>query len=86
MANKKNNKEKDEKNHIVKRLDIIIRLLMEEQIKNKKMKRSEQLRILDSVGLRPNEIGNIMGQKSKDISSQLVRLKKKKTKEVTDNE
>lgn len=67
-----------EKNIISKRLDAIIRLLMEQQLKKKKMTRREQLLILDSVGLTPSEIGKIVNWKSKDVSSELIKLKKKR--------
>jgi len=63
---------------VVKRIDILIRLLLEQQLQDGKMKRSKQLFLLNSVGLTPSEIGMIMGQSSKDISSQLIRFKKKK--------
>ncbi len=62
---------------VKKRLDVLIRLLLEQQLQDGKMKRSEQLALLDSVGLIPGEIGKILGQQSKDISSQLIRIKKK---------
>jgi len=64
---------------VTKRLDVLIRLFLEQQIQDGKMKRSEQLALLDSVGLTPGEIGKILGQQSKDISSQLIRIKKKKS-------
>lgn len=71
---------------ITKRLDVLIRLLLEQQLQEGKMKRSEQLTLLDSAGLTPSEIGKILGQVSKDISSQLIRIKKKKSIKGTKNE
>ncbi len=61
-----------------KRLDVLIRLLLEQQLKDGNMKRTEQLALLDSAGLTSGEIGKILGQKSKDIASQLNTLRKKK--------
>ena len=65
---------------IKKRLDVLIRLMLEQQLKDGNMKRSEQLSILSSAGLTPGEIGKILGQASKNISSQLISNKKKKIK------
>lgn len=75
----------DEAN-ITKRLDILIRLLLEQQLQEGKMKRGEQLALLDSVGLTPTEIGKVLGQASKDISSQLIRIRKKKSTKGKKNE
>jgi len=61
-----------------KRLDVLIRLLLEQQLKDGKMKRNEQLTLLDSAGLTSGEIGKILGQPSKNIASQLNTLRKKK--------
>ena len=62
---------------IVKRLDVLIRLMLDQQIKEGKVLRKDQLLFMDSVGLTSGEIGKILGQSSKDIASQLNRLKKK---------
>ena len=62
---------------ITKRLDAIIRLLMEEQNQTEKLSRSEQLRILDSVGLTSGEIAGILNQPSKDVASALGKLRKR---------
>ena len=61
---------------ISRRLDAIIRLLMEQQNKSGQLKRSEQLLILDAVGLTTAEIAGIVNQSSKDVSSYLRKLKK----------
>lgn len=66
----------DDKN-ISKRLDVIIRLLLE-QPQNEKMKIAEQLMLLDSAGLSSGDIGKILGRESKNIASSLNTLKKKK--------
>jgi hypothetical protein len=66
-----------ETDSVSKRLDAIIRLLLEEQAKDGKLQRGDQLLILDSVGLSTSEIGKILGQQSKDISSRLKKLKVK---------
>lgn len=65
---------------ITKRLDAIIRLLMEEQNRNGKLKRSEQLRILNSVGLSSAEMARILNQSSKDVASAMGKLRGKHAK------
>lgn len=66
-----------ESDAIVKRLDILIRLMLEQQLKEGKVFRKDQLLFMDSAGLTSGEIGNILGQSSKDIASNLNKLKKK---------
>ncbi len=58
-----------------KRLDAIIRLLMEQQVADGKLQKQDQVLMLDAVGLSSGEIGRILGQKSKDVSSRLKKLK-----------
>ena len=70
--------------NITKRLDVLIRLLLEQQLQEGKMKRNEQLVLLDSTGLSSGEIGKILGRPSKDIASQLNTLKKKKLSKKKD--
>lgn len=64
--------------NISKRLDVIIRLLLEQQLLEGKMKRNDQLQLMTSAGLNPSEIGKIIGYSGGDVSSQLSKLKKKK--------
>ena len=66
---------------IVKRLDVLIRMMLEQQLAEKKMKRKDQLLFLDSVGLTTGEIAKIFGQPSKDISSSLKKLKDRRNTE-----
>ena len=65
---------------VVKRLDVLIRMMLDQQLSEKKMMRKDQLRFMDSVGLTTGEIAKILGQASKDVSSQLKRIKEKKVK------
>ena len=65
---------------ITKRLDVLIRLLLEQQLQEGKMKRADQLLILDSVGLTSTEIGKIMNQEAKNVSSQINTVKKRDLK------
>ncbi len=65
---------------VVKRLDVIIRLLLEQQSKEGKIKREEQLVLMDSVGLTSTEIGTILNQEAKNISSTIIKAKKKRKK------
>jgi DNA-directed RNA polymerase specialized sigma24 family protein len=60
---------------LAKRLDAIIRLLMEQQVAEGQLQKQDQVLVLDAVGLSSGEIGHILGQKSKDVSSWLKRLK-----------
>lgn len=62
----------------IKRLDVLIRLLLEQQLQEGKMKRNDQLELMTSAGLSPGEIGKIIGYSSGDVSSQLSKIKKKK--------
>ncbi len=63
----------------VRRLDAIIRLLIEQQLAGKSLQKKDHLLILDSVGMSSREIGTILGQPSKDIASWIKRLKAGKT-------
>lgn len=67
--------EKQERDAGTKRLDAIIRLLMEDQIRVSKAKKGELLLLLDSVGLTTGEIGPIVGRAPKDVASDLRKLK-----------
>jgi hypothetical protein len=60
---------------VAKRLDALIRLVMEEQQANGTLKKRDHLLILDSVGLTSGEIGAILRQPSKDVASALKKLK-----------
>ena len=60
---------------LARRLDAIIRLLMEQQVADEKLQKKDQVLILDSVGLTSGEIGKIVGQPSKDVSSWIKKLK-----------
>ena len=67
-----------EDKEIVKRLDVLIRLFLEQQIQEGKTKRNDQLELMNSVGLNPREIGKIIGYSPGDVSSQLSKIKKMK--------
>lgn len=71
----KSESEKETRDPVTRRLDAVIRLLMEEQIERGTLKRRDHLLILDSVGLSSGEIGTILRQPSKDIASALKKLK-----------
>lgn len=61
---------------ITKRLDAIIRLLLDEQYSAGKIKKKDQILALDSVGLSSGEIGRIIEWPSSDVASKLSKLKK----------
>jgi len=60
---------------LARRLDAIIRVLMEQQVVDEKLQKKDHVMILDSVGLTSGEIGRIVGQPSKDVSSWIKKLK-----------
>jgi len=62
---------------ITKRLDVLIRLFLEQQTQEGKMKRADQLLLMDSIGLSSSEIGKILNQEAKNVSSQINSAKKK---------
>jgi hypothetical protein len=77
---KPNTSSVEEKNYdddgaTVRRLDAIIRLLIEQQLADKSLQKKDHVLILDSVGMSSREIGTILGQPSKDIASWIKRLK-----------
>ena len=66
-----------ESTDITKRLDVIIQLLLEQQTKEG-MKREDQLLLMDSAGLSSSEIGRIIKQEAKNVSSYINQIKKRK--------
>jgi hypothetical protein len=69
----------DNRDGMNRRLDAIIRLLMDGQRvqeKDKKLTKDDQVLILDSVGLTDAEKGRIMGWPTKDGGSPLSKLRK----------
>jgi len=76
LVGKKNNDQRDD---LIKRLDALIRVLLENLYtdKNKKFGRKEAIEILNSVGLAPIEIAKILGKKSgTDITPYIYSNKK----------
>jgi len=65
---------------IAKRLDVLIRLFLDQQTQEGKMKRADQLLLMDSIGLTSSEIGKILNQEAKNVSSQINAAKKKTQK------
>lgn len=66
-----------------KRLDVLIRLMLDQQLAEGKSKRKDQLLFMDSVGLSTGDIAGILGRSSKDVSSHLKQVKdRKKAKKV----
>jgi hypothetical protein len=62
---------------LTKRLDIIIRLLMDTQRSSSKIKKKDQILMLDSFGLTDNEIGKIIGWSGRDVGSELSKLRRR---------
>jgi hypothetical protein len=65
---------------IIKRLDAIIRLILEAQYPDKKFNEGVGARILRSTGLTPTEIAKIFGKKRTDISKYLYSKKRSRGK------
>jgi flagellar basal body P-ring protein FlgI len=64
-----------------KRLGIVISLLLRTIPKNEKsISLKEQVRILDSLGIRPRDIADILGRTPTHISKELAGLHKGKIK------
>lgn len=64
---------------VVKRLDVIIKLLLESKPDTAKERTArEQIQKLWKLGLTPSEIGRIMGLPTPHVSAQLSQIKKKK--------
>ena len=64
---------------IVKRLDVLIKLTLENRPDFPKPKPERpQIAMLFRLGLRPSEIGKIMGIKTTTITAHLSQLKKQK--------
>jgi predicted transcriptional regulator len=49
--------------------------MLDEQLARGSVRRKDQLLMLDSAGLTSGEIGQILGRASKDIASDLKKLK-----------
>jgi hypothetical protein len=66
---------KEERDPVTKRLDAIIRLLMERGVLIGKVKKGKLLALLESSGLSTAEIALIEGRASKDVASTLRKVK-----------
>ena len=69
--------EKKERDAVTKRLDVIIRLLIEDQVRSGKVQKGRLLLLLESSGLTTGEIGLIDGGRAgKDVASTLRKVRK----------
>lgn len=59
---------------VKRRLDVIIGLMLKQQSKD--MTAREQIALLNSMGLKYNEIAQVLGKNAKYISKELAVLKK----------
>ena len=81
IKDKKNNTSKDEFTSINKRLDAILRIMIETSIDKKQKKFNETLaaQAMYSVGMTPGEISKILGKKDgTSVAPMLYRDKSKK--------
>ena len=66
---------------IVKRLDAIIKILLETaELKGKPLPISERIEMLYAAGLRPVEISKILGKTTSHITAQLTRIRRSRSK------
>ena len=66
---------------IVKRLDAIIKILLETaELKGKPLAISERIEMLYAAGLRPVEISKILGKTTSHITAQLTRIRRSRSK------
>ncbi len=66
---------------IVKRLDVLIKLLIEQKPEHERERTArEQIGKLSALGLTPSEIGRIMGIPTSHVGAQLSQIKNKKGK------
>ena len=78
MTNKKQ-KQTDTHDGTTKRLDAIIRFMMDRQRESdKKITQVEQVLMLHDVGLTDTEIGNIIGYERKNVAAMRTKAKAKK--------
>lgn len=59
---------------LAKKMDILIKLTAIGSLKDKNFR--EQVRILDSIGLRPSEIGELLGKTANNIRVTLHDIRK----------
>lgn len=60
---------------VTKRLNVIIRLVMDEQIRVGRVKKGDLLLLLTSCGLSTGDIASIVGGRTKDIASALRKAR-----------
>jgi len=66
-------------NDIKKRLEVVISLMLHERAeRNGNLSLKDDIKILDSIGLRPIEIAEILGKTNKHVSKELSNLRKNK--------
>lgn len=60
---------------LLKRLDIIVRLLLESKGRTAR----EQITVLSDFGLSPSEIARVLGTTTNTVSAQLSQIRRKKS-------
>ncbi len=63
------------RDRITKRLDILIRMMLDQQPGYGKIERKDQLLFMDSVGLSTGNMVRILGKFSKDVANHLKQVK-----------
>ncbi len=69
-------KTRDERDPVIKRLDALIALRVEELILRKEIGIGYIYNTLHNAGLTPMEIGSIVGREGKDVSATIAMRKK----------
>lgn len=65
---------------INKRLDVLIKIMLMSSDPDDKLAVAKKIQILNSVGLRYSEIGEILGIKASNVAVQLHKQRKKSAK------
>jgi hypothetical protein len=63
---------------LIKRVDVLITILFDTSNQGKGIPMGRRIEILDSCGLRPVEIADILGRNSSYINKELNRIRKSK--------
>jgi len=59
---------------MLRKIDVIMKLMAAEAVRGKSLR--EQIQFLDSLGLQPIEIADILGKSSNHIRVELVHIRK----------
>jgi transcriptional regulator len=67
--------DKDQFEQLNRKLDLVMKMLAVDKLYGKKQ--IEQVTILNSFGMRPSEIADILGIRTQNVTAQLAHVKRK---------